>query len=98
MAGSYWDKMTTQRVSRRRVLQTTGVAGAAAGAVWLVGCGGSNTSKKDPPTGTPGAGATAQATTASGFANGGGTPKAGGTYTVASTADFDTFDPYIGIA
>ena len=40
MAGSYWDKFTAQRVTRRRVLQSAGVAGAAAGAVWIVGCGG----------------------------------------------------------
>jgi peptide/nickel transport system substrate-binding protein len=94
MAGSYWDKMTTQRVSRRRVLQTTGVAGAAAGAVWLVGCSSSSSSSKTPSGATPGgtAGATASATQSS------GTPKAGGTYTEGSTADFDTFDPYIGIA
>ena len=97
MADRYWDKLTTQRVSRRRVLQTTGVAGAAAGAVWLVGCSSSSSTSKTPAAGTTKAAATAQATTASGVANP-GTPKAGGTYTVASTADFDTFDPYIGIA
>ena len=92
MAGSYWDKITTQRVSRRRVLQTTGVAGAAAGAVWLVGCGGGSTADKTPSTGkTPGA--TSQATKAVA-----GTPKRGGRYQIGSTADFDTFDPYIGIA
>ncbi len=91
MAGSYWDKMTTQRISRRRVLQTTGVAGAAAGAVWLVGCSSSSSDKKTPTSGastTPGAAPTKAA----------GTPKPGGTYSVGSTADFDTFDPYIGIA
>jgi peptide/nickel transport system substrate-binding protein len=92
MAGSYWDKITTQRVSRRRVLQTTGVAGAAAGAVWLVGCGGGTSKDKTPKAGqTPGQ--TAQATKAAK-----GTPKSGGRYAIGSTADFDTFDPYIGIA
>jgi peptide/nickel transport system substrate-binding protein len=82
-------------VTRRRALQTTGIAGAAAGAVWLVGCGGSSSSKT-PAASTTKAAATPQATTASGVANP-GTPKAGGTYTVASTVDFDTFDPYIAI-
>ncbi len=90
MAGRYWDKMTTQRVSRRRVLQTTGVAGAAASAAWLVGCGGGSDDKKTPTSGSPAATTAATATK--------GTPKAGGTYTDGSTADFDTFDPYIGIA
>ncbi|MEO8035152.1 MAG: ABC transporter substrate-binding protein [Acidobacteriota bacterium] len=96
MAGSYWDKFTTQRVSRRRMLQTTGVAGAAAGAVWMVGCGGSSTKKDNTPTTSATSGA--EPTKVTGVANPGGTPKSGGTYSVASTADFDTFDPYIGIA
>jgi len=86
MAAGYWDKITAQRVSRRRVLQSAGVAGAAAGAVWLVGCGGGSSNK------TPSAGGTSNATAAK------GTPKTGGTYRVGSTADFDTFDPYRGIA
>jgi peptide/nickel transport system substrate-binding protein len=98
MAGSYWDKFTTQRISRRRMLQTTGVAGAAAGAVWLVGCGGSDNKSSNTPGASGGKTAAPEATTASGVANPGTNPKAGGTYTVASTADFDTFDPYIGIA
>jgi ABC-type transport system substrate-binding protein len=94
MAGSYWDKFTQRQVSRRRVLQSAGVAGAAAGAVLVVGCSSSDSGSKTPTAatgGTPGAGKTA-ATQAS------GTPKAGGTYTVGSTADFDTFDPYTAIA
>jgi len=86
MAAGYWDKITAQRVSRRRVLQSAGVAGAAAGAVWLVGCGGGSSNKTAVPGGTSGATAAK------------GTPKQGGTYRVGSTADFDTFDPYRGIA
>jgi len=85
MAGSYWDKVTEARVSRRRVLQGAGVAGVAAGAVVVVGCGGGSSEKK-----TPSAGSTASTTKV--------TPKSGGRYAVGSTADFDTFDPYIGIA
>jgi peptide/nickel transport system substrate-binding protein len=85
MAGSYWDKFTAQRISRRRALQSAGVAGAAAGAIWLVGCGGDD--DENGGTATPSDG------------NGGnGTPKRGGRLQVGSTADFDTFDPYIGIA
>jgi peptide/nickel transport system substrate-binding protein len=81
MAGSYWDKFTRQRISRRRALQSAGAAGAAGAAIWLVGCGGGDDGGEN------------------GNGNGnGGTPVSGGTYRVASTADFDTFDPYIGIA
>jgi peptide/nickel transport system substrate-binding protein len=83
MAGSFWDKYTGRRVSRRRVLQGAGTAGAAAGAIWLVGCGsddGDGDNGTNGSTGSP------------------GTPVRGGRYQVGSTADFDTFDPYIGIA
>ena len=86
MAGSFWDKYTSRRMTRRRMLQSTGVAGAAGAAIWVVGCGGGDGDKT--PTGeTPGATAGAA-----------GTPVAGGRYSVGSTADFDTFDPYISIA
>ncbi|HZP57506.1 MAG TPA: ABC transporter substrate-binding protein [Dehalococcoidia bacterium] len=95
MAGSYWDKIAAQRVSRRRVLQSAGVAGAAAGAVWLVGC--KSSSNNGGKTSTSGGG-TPEATAGAGFANGGGTPKAGGRYNVGTSVDFDTFDPHISIA
>ena len=100
MAGSYWDKMTTQRVSRRRVLQTTGVAGAAAGAVWLVGCGGSSSKDKTPSSGnTPGAtGTKAAVKSGPDILNEKNPAKPGGRYLVSNTANFDTFDPHLGIA
>ena len=103
MAGSYWDKVTAQRVSRRRVLQGAGVAGAAAGAVWIVGCGGGSSSNNNTATsgggGTPGATAGAGASQKYHTVNPStGTPKSGGTYNVASAVDFDTFDPHISIA
>jgi len=90
MAGSYWDKFTQQRVTRRRVLQSAGVAGAAAGAIAIVGCGGGSDNKT--PTSGPGGSATATKPPDD------GEPKRGGRYQIGSTADFDTFDPYIGIA
>src|SRR6266852_142270 len=95
MAGSYWDKITAQRVSRRRVLQSAGVAGVAAGAVAIVGGGGSSTSSK-----TPGVVSTPKPSeTKDNFVlNGGGTPKAGGTYNAGTSVDFDTFDPHISVA
>jgi hypothetical protein len=48
MAGSYWDKFTKQRVSRRRALQAASMAGAGAGAIWLVGCGGGDDDEETP--------------------------------------------------
>jgi peptide/nickel transport system substrate-binding protein len=93
MAGSYWDKFTRQRISRRRMLQSTGVAGAAAGAVWLVGCGDDDNGSNGNGNQTPGnGGATPGATEEV------GAPVRGGRYQVASTADFDTFDPHLAIA
>ncbi len=94
MAGSYWDNVTAQRISRRRMLQGVGVAGTAAGAVWLVGCSSSDSGSKTPGATAAGGSKTA----ASNPTQASGTPKRGGRYQVASTADFDTFDPYIGIA
>ena len=89
MAGSYWDKYMHQRVSRRRALQGATALSAAGAAIWLVGCGGDDDDGGD---GTPSAGETPQGTATV------GDPVRGGTYRVGSTADFDTFDPYIGIA
>lgn len=88
MAGSYWDKFTTRRITRRRMLQSTGVAGAAAGAIWLVGCGDDGGENGGNGGQTPGPGQTPAT----------GTPKRGGRYQVGSTADFDTFDPHLAIA
>ncbi len=87
MAGNYWGKFTNQRITRRRALQGAGAAGIGAGAIWLVGCGGGG---DDDPNATPKPGETPAAAV--------GKPIRGGRYQVGSTADFDTFDPYIGIA
>lgn len=102
MADSYWDKVTTSRISRRRMLQSTGVAGAAASAVWLVGCGGSSDDSKKTPGATT-TGATAQATSGASktepdVLNEKNPAVAGGRYLVSNTASFDTFDPHLGIA
>jgi peptide/nickel transport system substrate-binding protein len=91
MAGSYWKWMTTQRVSRRRVLQTTGVAGAAAGAVWLVGCGGGGSSAK-----TPAAGGTAIAVSGT-IPAGAGPPKIGGRYKTFVQGAWGTIDPVVSV-
>lgn len=98
MAGSYWDKFTAQRVSRRRVLQSAGVAGATGAAVWLVGCGGGSSNGSKSPSSSGGSPSAGQTPTGFALQNSGGTPKAGGTYNIGTSVDFDTFDPHISIA
>ena len=63
--GSYWDRFTARRMSRRRALQMAALTGASAGAIALVGCGGDG--DDEPSTG--------------GSPTGGdeGTPRPGGT-------------------
>lgn len=54
--GSYWDKFTNNRVTRRRAMQMAGIGAASAGAIALVGCGGGDDG--EPSGTTPGAGTT----------------------------------------
>jgi peptide/nickel transport system substrate-binding protein len=51
MATSYWDRITKQRISRRRALQAAAVGGASAGAIALVGCSSSSDKDKTPSAG-----------------------------------------------
>lgn len=67
---AFWNKVTAQRVSRRRALQMAGVTGATAGAIAIVGCGGGDDKDKTPASGSPSAGKTTVSE---------GTPVAGGT-------------------
>ena len=67
---SFWNKVTAQRISRRRALQMTAVGGASAGAIALVGCSSSDSKSKTPASGSPAAGKTSVSE---------GTPKPGGT-------------------
>ncbi len=87
MARSFWNTYTAQRISRRRVLQSAGVAGAAAGAAWLAGCGGSG----DPPTG--GTATPASSTTPADD----GPPKLGGRYKGVNQAAWGTIDPLVSV-
>lgn len=67
---SFWDKFTSNRVSRRRALQMAAIGGASAGAIAVVGCTGGDGNDKTPSAGK----------SPSGTAGGGeGTPKPGGT-------------------
>lgn len=101
MGSSYWDKITTQRISRRRAIQRTGMAGAAAGAIWMVGCGSDDDPKTDSKTpGTSGT-ATATETTDQGgltYLNEKNPPVAGGRYVISTGADFGTWDAHISVA
>ncbi len=99
MPGRYWDKVTDTRITRRRMLKGTGVAGAAAGAVLLVGCGSDD---KEPTSGTPGTGSTPSATSKPSngvtFLNEKNPPVAGGRYVASTAADFGTWDAHISVA
>lgn len=58
--GTYWDKFTRERFTRRRALQMAGIGAASAGALAVVGCGGGDDGNDKTPSGgsTPGAGKT----------------------------------------
>jgi peptide/nickel transport system substrate-binding protein len=100
MAGSYWEKFTNQRISRRRALQAASAASAGAGAIWLVGCGGGDDDDGTPSgTETPTNGATEPPDEEGpSFLNEKNPPVPGGRYQTYGTANFDTFDPHLGIA
>lgn len=73
-ASSIWDRVTQQRVSRRRALQMTALGGASAGAIAIVGCGGGTSSGDKTKTAAAGGG------TGTGKTPGvTGKPKPGGT-------------------
>ena len=97
MAGTYWDKFTTQRVSRRRALQGASAAGIGAGAIWLVGCGGGD----DEPEGTPSSGETPSGTETPAGAqilNELNPPVPGGRLVLSTAADFGTWDAHVSVA
>jgi peptide/nickel transport system substrate-binding protein len=56
--GSYWDKFTQDRVTRRRALQMAGIGAASAGALAVVGCGGDDDDDGGGGGNTPAAGKT----------------------------------------
>jgi ABC-type transport system substrate-binding protein len=103
MSGSYWDKYTNRRVSRRRALQAASVAGAGAGAIWLVGCGSDD---DDEPSGnnTPTTGGSPEPTTdgepppGATVLNEQNPPVAGGRLVLSTAADFGTWDAHVSVA
>ena len=103
MAGNYWDKVTTNRVARRRVLRSGAALSVGAAALALVGCGsdddtGGNGTSSPSSTTAPGATSAPDATatteaavTHGDFLNAGGTPVPGGRFVKqrTSTANFN---------
>ncbi|MBI5289795.1 MAG: ABC transporter substrate-binding protein [Chloroflexi bacterium] len=89
---AYWDRILTTRVTRRRILRGAGVAGAAAGAIWIAGCSDGKTPVDGitPLAGTPSAGDP----TKPDYANPLDPPIAGGRYQAVAPAPFDSFDPH----
>jgi len=91
----YWRKRMETRVSRRRMLAASAGAGAAAGALALIGCSGGKKTATGSPRPTSGATAAPDKPVE---LNPGGAPKRGGRYRITYAADFGSFDPHIGIA
>jgi ABC-type transport system substrate-binding protein len=100
MAGSYWDKYTKKRITRRRAMQAAGVAGASAGAVWLVGCGSDDddTNGTGSPTTSETPGSEPSAEAGAQILNEQNPPVPGGRQVISSAADFGTWDPHISVA
>ena len=97
VAGNYWDRITTNRVARRRLLRSGAALSVGAAALALVGCGSDDGG--DAPAGGPAAttapgAATAPEPTATqevvlqhgDYLNGGGTPEPGGHFVIRRTA------------
>ncbi len=72
------------KIGRRRLLQGAAVGSAGVAGLWAAGCGGGGDADTTPA-GSPTAGPLE-------------TPKPGGRYQTAITANFDTFDPHPSIA
>ena len=94
MPATYWDKFTTRRISRRRLLQSAGVATATASAIWVVGCG----SSEPPMSSTPGLPPQSGGLDQPDILNPLSPPTSGGRYAVSLNEPFDTFDPHLGVA
>ena len=98
MAGNYWDRITTNRVARRRILRSGAALSIGAAALALVGCGSDDeeTGGGDAPANTAAPGATsAPDATATAepvavkhgdYLSGGGTPVPGGHFVIRRTA------------
>jgi peptide/nickel transport system substrate-binding protein len=90
---SYWNKITQERLSRRRLLRSGAALSTGAAALALVGCGDDDDDGATPTataggTTTPGASPTAAA----------GTPKPGGVMEYGFLSDLTDLEPHVGIS
>jgi peptide/nickel transport system substrate-binding protein len=90
MQGSYWHRLTTSRIGRRRALGGAIAAGIGAGALSLVGCGGSN--KGSSSSASPG-GTSAANSLLSQPVDTTSKARPGGVLKHFDTAEVTTFDP-----
>jgi ABC-type transport system substrate-binding protein len=89
MAGSsYWDRFERQRVSRRRMLATTGTG--AAGLLLAAACGGGGSSSSGSPT-------SGQTQAAGNTSQNAGPPKLGGRYKAVNQGAWGTIDPLVSV-
>jgi ABC-type transport system substrate-binding protein len=86
VARSYWDRLTRQRVARRRVLQAGGSLALGLTTAALIGCGGD-----DDDDGSTGSGTGAQTGSTA------GEPKAGGAIRVGMLSDLTSLNPHVFI-
>ena len=94
MSSTYWDRFTARRISRRTLLRSAGVATAATGAVWVVGCGGGTRAPSPTPGLPPQSGGLSEPDILNPLDPAG----RGGRYAVSLNEPFDTFDPHLGVA
>jgi peptide/nickel transport system substrate-binding protein len=97
MSDAYWNRIASRRMTRRRMLQATGAAATAAGAVWLAGCGGSTKTVATPGAADATPDAPSDPSKAA-FLNEKSPATPGGRLVVGVPGAFDSFDPHLTVA
>jgi peptide/nickel transport system substrate-binding protein len=89
---NYWEKVTQERLARRRLLKSGAALSMGAAALALVGCG------DDDDDGDGGGGASPTAAPGTSPTAAAGTPKSGGVMEVGMIVDLTDLEPHVGIA
>src|SRR6476660_2129525 len=89
---SYWARIESSRISRRRMLQTGAVSAGAAGAIALFGCSKSTVKPAQTPT------SETSATDRPDLVNHAPNPRSGGRFATSDASTIGSFDPHVGIA
>ncbi len=89
MTNNYWDKISSSRLSRRRLIGAGAMVGMSAAALSLLDCGGSSSSNSSSDSSKPAANKGPLTSPADTTAS----AKQGGTYGNFLTSDIATFDP-----